>query len=376
MNTQRIPTKTLFLGLIIYLCLLYFPFIIAREAAGDQAIQGDSVYYRAMIVSMLEDGDLLLANNIPGNPLDGQLALGSAGLLPKHPILMPVVSLPFYALFGDQGLLLFNILGSMALLLLIFALNTLFFEGWLAGITTVLYATCTLFLNYVYNYSPDVFATVLLLAGLYLVLKHRPYSGALLLGLSVFAKTPNALLAGPILLYAFATIWRDTAQAPVPRRLARVAAIAALFLLALLPFLYTNYLLFGSPFVTGYQRAAVAGPNGTVLIDDHVAKFNQPLLQGIAQSLFDAQNGLLPSNPVLLLALPGVLWLGKSARREQLLLVLLLCVAQFLFFAKYDDWRASNFSNRFLMTSVALSSVFVCNALRVLAGRATPGQPK
>lgn len=371
MNIQRIPGKFLFFALIVYLCLLYFPFVLAREAAGDEAIQGDSIYYRAMIVSMLEDGDLLLANNIAGNPLDGQLALGSAGLVPKHPILMPAVSLPFYALFGDSGLLLFNILSTLALILLIFLLNALFFERWLAALTTIIYATATLFLDYAYNYSPDVFASVLLLGGLYLVLRQRMYSGALLLGLSVFAKTPNALLAGPILLYALAAIWRNHGSVPRSRRLARMAIIAAMFLLALLPFLYTNYVLFGSPLVTGYQRAAVAGPNGQVQIDDHVAKFNQPLLHGIFQTLFDPRNGILPSNPVVLLALPGALWIGRSARREQLLLILALCLAQFLFFAKYDEWRASHFSNRFLMTSVALSSVFVANALRVLAERFT-----
>lgn len=371
MSIQRIPHKIFALALIAYLCLVYFPFTLARAAAGQDYIHGDSVYYRAMIASLLEDGDLLLANNISGNPLDGQLALGSAGLVPKHPILMPVVSLPFYALFGAHGLLLFNVLDSVALMLLIFALNALFFESWLACATTILYATGTLFLDYTYNYSPDIFATVLVLAGLYLVLTKRWYSGALLLGLSVFAKTPNALLAGPIMVYGFFALWRENAQLPAASRLARIAAVAACFVLALLPFLYTNYVLFGSPFVTGYQRAAVAGANGQVLIDDHVAKFNQPLLRGVVQSLFDAQNGILPSNPVLLLALPGALWIGSSTRRKQLVLVLLLCVAQFLFFAKYDDWRASHFSNRFLMTSVALSSVFVANALRVLAGRVT-----
>lgn len=374
MRPQRIPITILAFGLSAYLCLVYFPFAMARSAAGEAYLQGDSIYYRAIIVSLLEDGDLLLANNVPGNPLSGQLALGSAGLVPKHPILMPLASLPFYALLGNRGLLLFNMLTSMALVLLIFALNALLFEGWLAALTASIYATGTLFLEYTYNYSPDVFATMLVLAGLCLVLSTRMYSGALLLGLAVFAKTPNTLLAGPILLYACAALWRDSAHMPAPRRLARLAGIAGCFVLALLPFLATNYMLFGSPFVTGYQRAAVAGANGQILLVDHVAMFNQPLLRGIVQSLFDAQNGILPSNPVLLLALPGALWMARTAHRTQLFLILLLCLAQFLFFAIYDDWRASSFSNRFLMTSVALSSTFTCNTLRVLAGRAAAGR--
>jgi hypothetical protein len=96
----------------------------------------------------------------------------------------------------------------MILIVLIFNLNCLFFSRPIALITTVLYATGTLFLDYTYNYSPDVFSTVLLLSGLYLVLRARFYAGAFLLGLSVFAKIPNAPLAGVILLYAGFVILR------------------------------------------------------------------------------------------------------------------------------------------------------------------------
>ena len=367
MNKQPIPPRTLLIGLLLYLCFVYFPFIGARTALIEDFIKGDSYYYRAMIISLLHDGDLLLANNIAVNPLDGQLALGTLGLVPKHPVIMPLVSLPFYALLGDAGLLLFNVLQTIILMLLIFQLNRLFCSDILALITTVIYATATLFLDYTYNYSSDIFSTLLVVGGLYCVFKQKVYAGAALLGLAVFAKTPNIPLVGVILAYAALVIWRTPGARG--NRLRTIVVMTAIFLLMLVPFAYTNYLLFGSPLTTGYQRAAVAGANDQIIIDDHVNKFNQPFVQGISQTLFDAHNGILPTNPILLLAAVGLASLKTSKYKSQLALILLLCLIQLVFFATYDDWRASHFSNRFLMTFVALSSVFTSAALGYLYAR-------
>src|SRR5262249_45864096 len=187
--------------LLLYLCFVYTPFILSKGPTTLDFLPGDCKYYRAIIVSLLKDGDLLLANNVD-DPLNGQLALGKDGLVPKHPIIMPIVSIPFYLAFGDYGLLLFNIINCMILMVLIFKLNCLFFSRSTAFITTTLFATGTLFFYYTYNYSPDVFSTVLLLSGLYLVLKERFFWGAFFLGLSIFAKLPNLPLAGVILFYA------------------------------------------------------------------------------------------------------------------------------------------------------------------------------
>ena len=156
-----------------------------------------------------------------------------------------------------------------------------------------LYATGSLFLDYVYNYSPDVFSTVLVLGGLYLVLRDRFYIGAFLLGLAVFAKMPNVLIAGVILLYAGFMILMGQQtnnhgrKNSLLNRVAIIVVTAAIFVVSLTPLAYTNYRLFGSPFVTGYQRTAVAGSApGQILSVNHADKFNQPLLKGAALLLF------------------------------------------------------------------------------------------
>ena len=372
MTTHHLPERSWIFILLIYLCFIYLPFIIARSNSAESFLKGDDYYYRAVIISLVEDRDLRMENNVPTDPLNGELAVGQEGFVPKHPILMPLVSMPLYIIGGTPGLLVFNIFDCMILIVLIFKLNRLFHNHLVAFITTVLYATGTLLFEYVYGYSSDVFSTVLLLGSLYLVLRNRFYLGAALLGLSIFAKLPNAPLAGVILLYAGFKIFRDERLEGIigeniRHKLMVVTTTTAIFLFALLPFAYTNYYLFGSPFVTGYQRTAEAGADGQIILVNHTDKFNQPLFTGIYRSLFDPRNGVLPTNPVFILALLGVFWVNKMRPRDQAYLILLICLTQFLLFARYDEWYMSEFSNRFLITFIALSSIFAANFLDYLA---------
>jgi hypothetical protein len=377
MTAHRLPERSWIFLILLYLFFIYLPLIISRSDSPESFIRGDSYYYRAIIVSLVEDGDLLVANNISADPLDGQLARGTGGLVPKHPILLSILSIPFYLLSGTPGLLLFNLFDCMILMVLLFKLNNLFFDPLISFLTTILYASATLFFDYAYSYSPDIFATVLLIGGLYMVLRDRYYLGAILLGLSIFAKLPNAPLVAVILLYAAFMILRRPAPdghstGAAGSKPVLLTTMAALFLIALLPFGYSNYILFGSPLVTGYQRTALASEDGIVVTVEHTAKFNQPLLKGIALSLFHPRNGILPTNPVLLLAFLGVARIRRIQPSTPAFLILLLCLIQFLLFAKYDEWFTSDFSNRFLMTFVALSSIFTSIFLSLLRQRASP----
>lgn len=373
MIIHRLSDRNWTVIILLYLCLIYLPLILSRYASTESFIKGDCYYYRAVIISLLEDRDLLLANNISMDPLNGQLAIGKEGFVPKHPIIMPLVSMPFYLLFGHQGLLLFNMLDCMILIVLIFKLNCLFYNHLIAFITTILYATGTLFLDYTYNYSPDIFSTVLLLAGLYLMLREKFYVSAVLLGLSVFAKIPNAPLVGVILLYAGFVIRRREATNGSDKKhcwdkVAVIIITVVIFMIALTPLAYINYRLFGSPVVTGYQRTVVAGHvENQVLSVNHAGKFNQPLLKGIYWSLLHLRNGIIPTNPVLILAFLGVFWIRRIGYKNKIYLILLICIIQFIIFAKYDEWHTSHFSNRFLMTFIALSSVFTSNFLSYLS---------
>src|SRR5262245_32252296 len=72
---------------------------------------GDCAYYRATLVSLLEDRDLDVQNNLANqrSPMSSNVSRGKHGqFYPKHPILLAVVALPFFAVGGDAGLLAFN----------------------------------------------------------------------------------------------------------------------------------------------------------------------------------------------------------------------------------------------------------------------------
>lgn len=357
----------------LVLCLVYLPYVLSElhDRKGRSFIKGDCYYYRAAIISLLEDGDLVINNNVPENKhLKGQLALGKDDrldrLVPKHPILMPIVSLPFYAVFGNIGLLVFNVAQVIALMGVVYLINARFFDTATSVAASLLFGTATLFLNYSYNYSPDVFSSLLFLAGVYFALGRRHLWSAVFLGLSVFAKLANLPLVGVVGLYVAFDVLREGWDG---RALRRLAAFGGVLALSLAPLLVTQELLYGSPWTNGYQRAITETG-----FDDHVDKFNQPFFEGFFRLLFHDPKGLVVTNPVLVVSALGALGILRSPHRMQLLFLAALCLAQLAFFAPYDEWSHSHFSNRFLMITVALSSVFaglaIFEARRRWGGRA------
>ena len=314
--------------------------------SGDFLI-GDCPYYASAAVSLLADGDLDLANQLRGGLAvhQRQVALGRNGeWYPKHPILMSVLSVPLYAAFGVAGFLIFNILVLTALSALVWALCQRHVSGGMATLSTVVILAGTFLRAYVYNYSPDLLSTLLFLGGLLLVLEERPYAAGALLGLSVMAKLTN--LFGLLLVAGFLL------ARPGRRGALRLAA-AALPFLAILAVL--NTVMFGSPATSGYDRTLVMD-DGAIATVSHRGFFDLPPLEGVRGQLLSSRTGLIPTSPVLLLALPGLVLLIRRRPWEGLLL-LCLCEFIFLLFSTYRWWATSHYGNRFLMTPVALAGV-------------------
>jgi hypothetical protein len=157
-------------------------------------------------------------------------------------------------------------------------------------------------------------------------------------------------LVGVVGLYVAFDILRESRDRRAFRRLAGFGGVLAL---SLVPLLVTQELLYGSPWVNGYLRAVTETG-----FDDHVNKFNQPFVKGLLEILFHYEKGLVVTNPVLVVSAVGAFWVLRSPQRMQLLFLAALCLAQLAFFALYDEWAYSHFSNRFLMSTVALASVF------------------
>ena len=314
--------------------------------SGDFLI-GDCPYYASAAVSLRVDGDLDISNQLRGGlPVhQRQVALGRDGAwYPKHPVLMPILSVPFYALFGVAGFLAFNVLVLAGLAVVIWALCRRHVSGGIAAVSALVVLGGSFLRAYVYNYSPDLLSTLLVLGGLLMILRERPLAAGALLGLSVMAKLTNIFLIPLVAGFLLAR--------PTRRDTLRLAA-GALPFLAILALL--NTFMFGSPALSGYDRTLVL-EDGAVATVSHRGFFDLPPLEGIRGQLFSPGTGVIPTSPVLLLALPGLVLLIRRRPWEGLLV---LCVCEFIFllFSTYRWWGTSHYGNRFLMIPVALAGV-------------------
>jgi len=307
---------------------------------------GDGPYYAATAVSLLHDGDLDLHNQLAGGVVvhGSQIALGAGGQwYPKHPILLAVLGLPLLGLFGMPGLLVFNLVQLAVLAGAMFRLARRFAPAPAAALAVGTLLLGTFMREYAYNLSPDLLAALLATLAALAIMEGRMAAGGLLLGAMVMAKPLLVTFVPAALAFALAR--------------GRLRGAARLVLGGLVPaaaFLLLNLALFGSPFVTAYDRnIAVAG--GAATLTSHRSMFDNDPLAGAAGQLLDARHGLLATAPALLLALPGALVLLRRRPAEA---AWLLGSAAILFTAlcAYRDWDKSHYGNRFLMPAVAFAA--------------------
>jgi len=143
-------------------------------------LPGDCPFYRATALSLLREKDLDLHDDMAWNVVrpQGQVALGARGeWYPKHPILLAIAALPFFATLGDRGLLAFNLLQVAALDVLLFFLARRFTSDLVALAIAVWFAFGSFLRPVAYNFSPDVFSTVLVVSG-YLLVAGRRFAAA------------------------------------------------------------------------------------------------------------------------------------------------------------------------------------------------------
>jgi hypothetical protein len=322
---------------------------------------GDCPYYRATLVSLLEDRDLDVQNNLAAQryPLASNVAQGRHGeFYPKHPILLAVVALPFYLVAGDIGLLAFNLMQLCALLLVMWIGARRYAPDLIAFALMLWFAFGTVLRPAAYNFAPDVLSTLLVAGAIVALLYRHAGAAGVLLGLSLWAKWTNAIFF-PVAVAALAAR-RDW------RSLARFGAAAALPIAGLLGL---NWHMFGSPFVTPYDRVLVAQNQRWVLEPSHRTFFTVPFWRGLWTQLTHPTLGLVAGAPPVLLALPGFALLARRVRGEALL-VGGACLAQLALFAKYEQWTMSSYGPRFVLSVVALSALPAAAALAFVFERA------
>jgi len=341
---------------------LVYGVVLARGYDGSDYLRGDCAYYFYTATSLLKDRDLDLSNQLPGGPSRhfDQVSLDRHGrFVPKHPVAMALAAVPFVAVLGRAGTLVFNVAVLLALVLVLYRLAHHAASPLAAALAVALTGTLSFLPHYAWNFSPDLFATLAVAAGFTLLAPEkgqawRDAAGGALLGLAVAAK-PAFICLVPGALILVAAPWRS--------RLLPAAAGLAVPLVALAAL---NLHLFGAPHVTAYDRIARLGPHD---IETYTQRddFRQPVVKGLKRQLRHPTQGLLATSGVTLVSWLGFPWLVRRHRRLAASAAV-GTLALGLFFSTYQLWDSSHYGNRHLMPAVALAVLPLGALLDAAAG--------
>ena len=338
-------------GCVLLILAIVYGGIVASGYDGKPALRGDAWYYYMTAISLLEDHDFNLANQVPGRVEEHseEIALdGNGRFVPKHNIVLAILSLPLIALWGKEGAVIFNLL---QLLLCLHALNL-----WIAAYSSAKAAAMATFLvgvasfapHYVYNFSQDITASTFLL-GAFILLDRRsdrasgPLLAGILFGIACVAKFPY-LVVLPALLFL------------LPAKPSRWVYFGAGFAGPVALLLGYNTAMFGHALITSYDRIAIFAA-GAWHVDTHRNDFSLEIFRhGLVGQLFDREHGLLWTSPI---TIPSLLGFGYLLRRRWRLGMALGSTVLLLygFFAAYRFWNTSHYGNRFLFPVIFLSGL-------------------
>ena len=178
---------------------------------------GDGSTYYMQVLSIVNDHDIQYTQTdiqrIMAHPLDDV----PAGMYPSRPWTagissarispMPFSRPPFFALIGNNGILLFNAL----LLFCMILMGYLYLKkdnGILASVYSVLFFMLSATYVYMYWMNPDLYDAFLIMLGLFLWLIYVKKAdvrylaiASLVLGLATVSKAPDAVVFIPLFLF-------------------------------------------------------------------------------------------------------------------------------------------------------------------------------
>lgn len=318
-------------------------FAIREHWVPNKWLFGDGAFYMNVARGILENGSLRQEAMHPHSWYDRDLgwnhsvdaawsniALGRHGeWWPKHPILMPIASLPFVWALGPLGTLVFQFF--FYVLMSVFAYRV---AARVASRPAALAAACAFAVtpwiyDRVWGFNNDVFYTVLILAAVDAALAERPALAGALLGVGVFAKNTNVLYAPALgLLFLLRKDFRGFAK------LCLFAAVPAALYAAM------NTYLFGSPIATGYDRILVREA-GRLTTHSHRADFNFALanLRPAVERVLIGGEGFLSRFPLIFPAFAGLVVMGVRRRWRESILFAWSIAVPIVFHAPYAWYR-------------------------------------
>ncbi len=348
--------------LLICLILVYGMYVIRRLEPGFTFSKYDPGWMISTVISIAEDGDLDLRNQLNNDPNEAadQTAQGSRGeWYPLHEYLMAFATVPFYMLFGVTGCLIFNVLAVILLMMLLFRLCSRHVDQMTAFVAVCLTAFPTLFLDYTYSYSLDVFGAFLIVAAYCSAVGGNLLLGGLVWGIAVAARMPNAITAPAFLAYIVldGILMPGSAGASRMKGLSRrLASFAAGVLPPVVCIGLANWYMFGSPLATGYSRWQHFD-QGRVLIRPQEHAFGASVLHQLPSLMFDPKTGVFFGAPLLLLALCFGLRPMWQGSKSEAVLFGLISLSTVILYAMYSLAVPGYPGNRYLMPMTALAAV-------------------
>jgi hypothetical protein len=288
---------------------------------------------------------------------------------------MPVLTVPFYVMFGINGCLIFNVLISIALMMLIFDLCARHVDRTSAFAATVLTAFPTLFLEYTYSYSLDVFSAFLLILAYSCTVRKKFFLAGFVWSLAVFSRYSDIVTVVGLILFLF--LERDTMKRirPIPSLIDKARPLFSSFIGAL-PIaccsLFSNWLMFGSMFVTSYDRWQHF-VNGAPVISTQRNAFSCSLIDRLPTVLANPESGLLIGGPLILVAIAFGTWSFYKNARNEMIMALLISISLLVLFCKYCNAVPGSLGNRYLMPVVALNAIPLGFAIRNSCAADTSG---
>lgn len=320
-------------------CIIHVPHV-AQKFEPNTWLERDGSFYFTTLRAMADHGrieqrflqpDSWYAQHLSWNdrlPEDwSNVAQGRNGWYPKHSILLPLISIPFYWLLGTFGTLVVNVGQNLLFVLLIFLLSRRVARIEIAALVAVLTSALPFVQLMSYGYSNDLLGANLALGALEAVFGGWFALAGMLAGAAIWSRLTNGSILPGLVLVG----WEVGGRRGVQR-----AVLFSLIPLGL--FASYNTWAFGAPWSTSYQNVLIR-EGGRSLVDSHVKAFNVRWDRGFETEVLGGyEHGIFATFPLLAPGLPGLFLLGK---RSWLVVVglLLFIVLPCLSVMTYDWYR-------------------------------------
>lgn len=323
----------------IAFCAIHLP-SVAKRYEPYTFLERDGSFYFTTLVSVAEHGQLeqraLQPESWYTQPLGWNFRLTedwsnvsvgrNGGWYPKHPILLPLVTVPVYWLLGPLGALVTNILLNLAFILLIFLVGRRVARPWVAALIAIGIAALPVDVKNSYSFSNDLLTAALAMGALEATLGGWFGWAGALAGFCIWSRLTNAAFVPGLVVIA----WDIGGWKAVRRAL--FSALAPLGILAIL-----NTWEFGAPWTSSYQSVLVREA-GKQSVGRHTDAFNVPWKRGFDRLVF-SEEGVFKTFPPFAFGLVGLIVLAWKRGVRFASGVLLFCALPCLSVTTYEWYR-------------------------------------